>query len=91
MSNLEQTFIIKIENTSNYGIINDIITNYDIKSLLGEYILNYKLYKIRCWTETDKRISGIQITYKDKIITSKEILTIDISSKEFANEKKQMK
>ena len=90
MSNLEQTFIIKIENTSNYGIINDIITNYDIKSLLGEYILNYKLYKIRCWTETNQGILGLQITYKDKI-TSKEILTIDISSKEFANEKKQMK
>ena len=80
MSNLEQTFITKIENTSNYGIINDIITNYDIKSLLGEYILNYKLYKIRCWTETNKGISGIQITYKDKI-TSKEILIIDISPK----------
>ena len=56
MSNLEQTFITKIENTSNYGIINDIITNYDIKSLLGEYILNYKLYKIRCWTETNQGI-----------------------------------
>ena len=36
MSNLEQTFITKIENTSNYGIIKDIIINYDIKTLLGE-------------------------------------------------------
>ena len=85
MSNLEQTFVIKIENTSNYGIIKDIIINYDIKTLLGEYILNYKLYKIRCWTETNQGISGIQITYKDRI-TSKEILTIDISPKEFSSE-----
>jgi hypothetical protein len=85
MTNLEQTYINRIENTSNYGIIKDNMANYDEERILSEYILNFRLYKIRCWTINNLGITGIQIIHKDRI-TSKEVTTIDISPKEYENE-----
>lgn len=85
MTNLEKKFLTKIENTSNYGMVKENITNYDEQRILGEYLLNFRIHKIRCWTEKNVGMSGIQITYKDRI-TSKEVKTIDVNKKDCGEE-----
>lgn len=85
MANLEMKYISKIGNTSNYGIVKESITTYDEQRILGEYLLNFRIYKIRCWTEKNVGMSGIQITYKDRI-TSKEVKTIDVNKKDCGEE-----
>ena len=47
--------------------------------------MNFKLYRIRCWTVANVGISGLEIYYKDRI-TSKEVKTIDAKRKEFRDE-----
>lgn len=81
--------IIKIENSSNYGIINDNLINYDEQKLLGEYLLNFKLKRIRCWSEKNVGLSGMQILYKNRI-TSQEVKTIDVIKKDFSGEEQEI-
>ena len=85
MNNLEKHYITIIENTSNYGLVKENLTYYDEQKILGEYLLNYRIYKIRCRYEKNIGLSGIQIIHKDRI-TSQEITTIDISKNEYEEE-----
>ena len=85
MTNLEMKYITKIENTSNYGMVKESMINYDEQRILGEYLLNFRIHRIRCWTEKNVGMSGIQITYKDRI-TSKEVKTIDVNKKDSGEE-----
>ena len=89
MTNLEKVFLTKIENTSNYGLIKESTTFYDDQRILAEYLLNFRIYKIRCWTEKSVGLSGIQIFYKDRI-TSKDVKTIDVLKKDFAGEEDEI-
>ena len=77
--------LFEISNTSNYGLIKDNTTFYDDQRILNQYLLNFKLYRIRCWTVANVGISGLEIYYKDRI-TSKEVKTIDAKRKEFRDE-----
>ena len=88
MKKIEEYYTIKIENTSNYGLIKENMTFYDDKRLLGEYLLNFKLEKIRCISKNNVGISGIQIFYKDRI-TSKTIIGIDTKNKINEDEEEQ--
>ena len=80
--------LIKIYNTSNYGLIKENTLFYDDQRILDKYILNFKLYRIRCWSVVNVGISGLEIYYKDRI-TSKEVKTIDAKKKEGGDEEEQ--
>ena len=87
MSNIDLE-LIKIYNTSNYGLIKENTLFYDDQRILDKYILNFKLYRIRCWSVVNVGISGLEIYYKDRI-TSKEVKTIDAKKKEGGDEEEQ--
>ena len=70
----------KLENTYTYGIVNDNSISYDDQKILGDYLLNYKLKKIRCWTDISSGILGIEIYHKNRI-TSEEKKTINVEIK----------
>ena len=72
--------IISIENTSNFGLLKENTQRFDEKIILGGYILNYKINKIRCFYEKNVGICGLQIYYKERM-TSQEIKTIDVGKK----------
>ena len=71
---------ITIENTSNFGLIKENLQTFDERKILGKYLLNYKLQKIRCFYEKNVGICGLQISYVERM-TSQEIKTIDIGKK----------
>ena len=75
---------ITIENTSNFGLSKENIQHFDDCKILGEYLLNYKLHKIKCFYEKNVGICGLQIFYTERM-TSQEIKTIDIGKK-YTNE-----
>ena len=71
---------ITIENTSNFGLIKENLQTFDERKILGKYLLNYKLQKIRCFYEKNVGICGLQISYVERM-TSQEVKTIDIGKK----------
>ena len=71
---------ITIENTSNFGQIKENLQKFDAKYILGDYLLNYKIHKIRCLYEKNVGICSLQIFYIERM-TSQEIKTIDIRKK----------
>ena len=75
---------ITIENTSNFGLIKENLQRFDEQKILGKYLLNYKLQKIRCFYEKNVGICGLQIFYVERM-SFQEIKTIDIGKK-FINE-----
>lgn len=83
--NLDMNILSKIHNTSIYGLIKDGIQIYDEENILGEYLVNYKINKIRCWTEKNVGISGIQIFHMDRF-TSLDVKTIDAIKKDYNGE-----
>ena len=89
MTKMETIHLTLIQNTSNYGLIKEGSIFYDDQKILKEFLLNFKLYKIRCMTELKVGITGLEIFYKDRI-TSKEIKTIDIRKKENGDEEQEI-
>ena len=89
MANIDKFILTKIENTSNYGMVNENTTPYDDQRILNEYLLNFKLSKIRCWYERNVGLSGMQLTYTNRI-TSQEIKTIDVLIKDFNGEEQEI-
>ena len=75
---------ITIENTMNFGLSKENIQTFDEGRNLGEYLLNYKLHKIKCFYEKNVGICGLQIFYVERM-SFQEIKTIDIGKK-FINE-----
>ena len=74
---LENILTNKMKETYSYGLINDNAITLDEKRIIGKNLLNYNIYKIRCWSEKNVGLSGIQIYHKDRF-TSKEEITIDV-------------
>ena len=75
---------ITIENTMNFGLSKENIQTFDEWRNLGEYLLNYKLHKIKCFYEKNVGICGLQIFYVERM-SFQEIKTIDIGKK-YVNE-----
>lgn len=88
MNLLEEYYTIKIYNTSNYGLLKENTTAFDDKRILGEYLLNFKLEKIRCIYKINVGISEMEIFYKDRI-NNKLVKTIDTKTKISENEEEQ--
>jgi len=76
--------VISIENTSNFGLAKENIQQFDEIKILGGYLLNYKLHKIKCFYEKNVGICGLQIFYIERM-TSQETKTIDVGKK-YTNE-----
>ena len=74
---LEDILKNKMKDTYSYGLIEEKAINLDEKRIIGKSLLNYNIYKIRCWTEKNVGLSGIQIYHKDRF-TSKEEITINV-------------
>ena len=89
MSRLEKEYITKIENTSNYGLLKEGAQLYDEQRILNEYLLNFKIYKIRCISVKHVGIAGIRILHKDRI-TYQDVKTIDISVNELNGEEEEI-
>ena len=75
---------IIIENTPNFGLSKENTQQFDESKILGAYLLNYKLHKIKCYYEKNVGICGLQIYYKERM-SSQETKTIDIGKK-YVNE-----
>ena len=76
--------IVEYEATPNYGLITEksiILDDYDI---FKEFLIGYRLYKIKCWAEIDSGIIGIQLCYKDRE-TNEEIISINKHKPEDSN------
>ena len=88
MSNINLEHLTGIKYTSNYGLIKENIIFYDDQELLKANLLDYKLYRIICWSEKNGRLLGLEIFYRDRI-TSKIVKTIDIKIENNNNEEEQ--
>ena len=66
MTNNENAHIIEVENTSNYGVIKENLIIFDIKNNFEERLLDYRLQKIKCQTEKNTGIIGLEIVYREK-------------------------
>lgn len=71
------TKLINYQSTPNHGLITDNSIAYDDCDIFQEFIITYRLHKIRCLIEPNTGIAGIQLTYKDRE-TNKEIVSIDV-------------
>ena len=68
--------------TCNYGSVLDESKLYDMKDILKDKMLNYKITKIKCQIKSNNEgIYGIQLIYKN-LITNEEKPLIEIISKE---------
>ena len=68
--------IVEYEATSNYGLITEKSLNLDDCETFKEFLIGYRLHKIKCWSENEKGIIGIQLCYKDRE-TNEEIISIN--------------
>jgi hypothetical protein len=69
--------IIPIIETCNYGTVFSENDYHDIKTQLGDNLLDYKITKIKCQLKSNTNIQGIQFFYKN-INTGEEKALIDI-------------
>ena len=69
--------IIDIIISCNYGTVLDDSKYHDIKDILKEKILDYKITRIKCQLKSNTNIQGIQFFYKNAI-TGEEKALIDI-------------
>jgi hypothetical protein len=68
--------IVEYEATPNYGLITEKSIILDDCEIFKEFLIGYRLYKIKCWTENKAGIIGIQLCYKDRE-TNEEIISIN--------------
>lgn len=69
-----------IEPTCIYGTVAE-STNYDMKDILGEKLIDYRLTKIKCFLKSNTSIYRIQFTYRNTN-DDKETTFIDVKSNE---------
>ena len=67
--------------TCNYGTVEESSKYYDMKEILGEKLIDYRLTKIKCFLKSNTSIYGIQFTYRN-INDCKETTFIDVKSNE---------
>jgi len=68
--------LVVYEATPNYGVITEKSITLDDCQIFKEFLIGYRLYKIKCWTEKNVGILGIQLSYKDRE-TNDEIISIN--------------
>ncbi len=68
--------IVEYKQTSNYGLITEKSICLDDYNIFQEFLIRYRLHKIKCWVEKGSGITGIQLSYKDRE-TNEEIISID--------------
>ena len=71
-----QNKLVEYESTPNYGLITEKSINLDDKDIFKEFLIGYRLHKIKCWIEKSYGIIGIQLCYNDRE-TNEEIISID--------------
>ena len=67
--------------TCNYGSVLDESKLYDMKDILKDKMLNYKITKIKCQIKSNEGIYGIELFYRN-LIDGKETSIINVQSKE---------
>ena len=67
--------------TCNYGFVPDNTKLFDMKNILKDKLLNYKISKIKCQLKSNEGIHGIQFIYRN-LIDGKETTIINIQPKE---------
>ena len=67
--------------TCNYGSVLDESKLYDMKDILKDKMLNYKITKIKCQIKSNEGIYGIELLYRN-LIDGKETSIINVQSKE---------
>ena len=68
--------IVEYETTCNFGLVSEKSENLDDYDYFKEFLIGYHLHKIKCWSDKNNGIIGIQIVYKDRE-TNEEIITIN--------------
>lgn len=80
MSNYKNLIIekklVNYEATSNYGLITEKSLLLDDLLIFNEFLINYRLHRIRCWQNKQLGIIGIQLYYKDRE-TNEEIISMN--------------
>ena len=76
--------IVEYEATPNYGLITEKSIILDDCEIFKEFLIGYRLYKIKCWIDNDAGIVGIQLCYKDRE-TNEEIISINKYKPEDSN------
>ena len=68
--------IVEYEATPNYGLTTEKSIILDDLLIFKEFLIGYRLHRIKCWVEKNSGIIGIQLCYKDRE-TNEEIISID--------------
>ena len=74
---MEKKFV-EYNTTPNYGLITEKSTCLDDLAIFDEFLISYRLHKIRCWQNKQLGIIGIQLFYKDRD-TNEEIISMNKS------------
>lgn len=76
--NLIEKKLVNYEATSNYGLITEKSLLLDDLLVFNEFLICYRLHRIRCWQNKQLGLIGIQLFYKDRV-TNEEIISLNKS------------
>ena len=76
--NLIEKKLVNYEATSNYGLITEKSLLLDDLLIFNEFLICYRLHRIRCWQNKQLGLIGIQLFYKDRV-TNEEIISLNKS------------
>ena len=68
--------LVDYQATPNYGLITENSILLDDLLIFNEFLISYRIHKIRCWQNKQLGIIGIQLYYKDRD-TNEEIISIN--------------
>ena len=74
--NLIEKKLVHYQATPNYGLITENSLLLDDLLIFKEFLICYRIYKIRCWQNKQLGIIGIQLYYRDRD-TNEEIISIN--------------
>ena len=76
--NLIEKKLVNYEATSNYGLITEKSLLLDDLLIFNEFLICYRLHRIRCWQNKQLGLIGVQLFYKDRV-TNEEIISLNKS------------
>ena len=68
--------IVEYKTTPNYGLVTEKSLRLDDLTIFEEFLISYRLHKIRCWQNKQLGIIGLQLFYKDRE-TNEEIISLN--------------
>ena len=68
--------LVDYQATPNYGLITENSILLDDLQIFKEFLISYRIHRIRCWQNKQLGIIGIQLYYKDRD-TNEEIISIN--------------